>query len=437
MTEEERDNGLESLFRNRLEENEVVAGSGLTGRVMRRLDRREFLRFNPARLNIWYILAVAAGVTVAGLLLTGKDRGDTEPPVPVKELSQTSLATESVARVNVTSEPSEITVVTETTEGIPQEAVLTPDAGATATTPATSVSRAGSVIISHKAEPVIITVHMPELSDTPVTTSLRAVSVDPSVVSGCVPLHVHFTAATAGSQARLWNFGDGGTSKDENPYYVYDIPGKYPVTLTITDSRGRVSTATSVIEAWDNPRASFEIKRNDNPGENGKLLFINNSEGAINFLWDFGDGTFSGLENPLYRYGRTGRYDVRLFAYSANGCADSVTVSDVLTDEGLYLRFPNAFVPGTAGPTGGYYNQRTDEFNQVFHPVASGVDSYNLKIYSKAGMLVFESSDLAIGWDGYYRGALCSPGVYVWKVRGTFRNGEQIIMAGDVTLINY
>ncbi len=113
------------------------------------------------------------------------------------------------------------------------------------------------------------------------------------------------------------------------------------------------------------------------------------------------------------------------------------TVSDVVNDDGLFLRFPNAFVPNTAGPTGGYYNQRTDEQNQVFHPIASGVDSYNLKIYSKAGMLVFESNDPAMGWDGYYKGQLCGPGVYVWKVRGTYRNGQPIIMAGDVTLINY
>ena len=73
----------------------------------------------------------------------------------------------------------------------------------------------------------------------------------------------------------------------------------------------------------------------------------------------------------------------------------------------------------------------------MFHPVASGVASYNLKIYNKVGLLVFESSDIEMGWDGYYKGQLCPPGVYVWKVRGTYRNGQAIVMAGDVTLISY
>ena len=35
---------------------------------MRRLERKEFLRFNPSRFNIFYAAAAAAVMTVAGLL---------------------------------------------------------------------------------------------------------------------------------------------------------------------------------------------------------------------------------------------------------------------------------------------------------------------------------------------------------------------------------
>src|SRR5665647_1559800 len=78
MTEEEKDIGLGNLFRNKLEENEMVAGSDLTGRFMRRLDRKEFLRFNPARFNIYYLAAAAAGLTVAGLLVFTSPRNRAE-----------------------------------------------------------------------------------------------------------------------------------------------------------------------------------------------------------------------------------------------------------------------------------------------------------------------------------------------------------------------
>jgi len=60
MIEEKRDMDIEGLFRNKLEENEMEAGADLTGRVMRRLERKEFLRFNPSRFNIFYAAAAAA-----------------------------------------------------------------------------------------------------------------------------------------------------------------------------------------------------------------------------------------------------------------------------------------------------------------------------------------------------------------------------------------
>jgi PKD repeat protein len=258
-----------------------------------------------------------------------------------------------------------------------------------------------------------------------------------SVTSGCVPLHVRFAGIETEGVTTEWIFGDGGSSSLSNPDYIYDLPGIYKVTLTVADSRGRLSTATTTIEAWARPKASFEISKSDQGSDDDKVLFINLSSGAVQFLWNFGDGTYSTLSDPSYRYGQPGRYDVTLVAYSESGCADSLTINDAFSDKGSFIRFPNAFMPNTGGPTGGYYSQRTDMDNQVFHPVASGVAEYNLKIYSKAGLMVFESNDPEMGWDGYYKGQICSPGVYVWKVRGTYRNGRQIVMAGDVILLNY
>lgn len=117
--------------------------------------------------------------------------------------------------------------------------------------------------------------------------------------------------------------------------------------------------------------------------------------------------------------------------------AIEIPETDITTDNGMYLLLPNAFVPSTGGPTGGYYSQRTDEANQVFHAVSSGVSSYYLKIYSKLGLMVFESDDLSMGWDGYYKGQMCSPGVYIWRAGGTWQNGQTIVMSGDVTLLKY
>jgi len=431
MTEEERDNGLENLFRNKLEENEMVAGSDLTGRFMRRLDRREFFRFNPIRFNIWYVTAAAAGLIAGVMLLTGSPRSEADTVPPRQDLPGNTVPAEDGITESITPQASEIKAVTVTDNPAKSGSEVA------ATAPGVSSLRHEAIITPGRTATESIAVSKPGATGVSVTAPVVMAAIEPSVSSGCVPLHVHFSCNAGDSRKASWSFGDGGTSTDINPDYLYDLPGTYQVTLKLTDGRGRTSTVTTIIEARDNPRAAFEIRQNESFGDSDKVLFVNLSGGAVNYLWDFGDGTFSTLDNPSYKYERAGRYDVKLVAYSGSGCADSVTVNDAFTDQGLYIRFPNAFVPNRGGPTGGYYNQRTDEENQVFHPVASGVSSYDLKIYSKAGMLVFESDDIAMGWDGYYKGELCSSGVYVWKVRATYRNGESIIIAGDVTLINY
>lgn len=431
MKDEERDNGLESLFRNKLEENEMVAGSDLTGRFMHRLERREFLRFNLSRFNIWYATAVAAALIVTGVLLFSPSREEAEPAMPQQDVPQAAITTADTVN-NVAPSQTIDTKVASVTDN-PDAA----DGEETGTAPGSVIVRQGPITTPDGTPGKTVAVRSGEAAGLAKTAPLFAAEIEPSVTSGCVPLHVKFSSNAGDRQKASWSLGDGGTSSETSPDYIYDIPGTYRVTLNITDERGRVSTATTMIEVWDNPRAAFEVRKNNDAGENDKVLFVNLSTGAVDYLWDFGDGTFSTLAGPSYKYERMGRYDVQLVAYTANGCADSVTVNDLFTDEGMYLRFPNAFMPNKGGPTGGYYNQRTDEENQVFHPVASGVDSYNLKIYSKSGLLVFESDDIAMGWDGYNKGRLCSPGVYVWKVRGTYRNGQSIIMAGDVTLVNY
>jgi len=46
----------------------------------------------------------------------------------------------------------------------------------------------------------------------------------------------------------------------------------------------------------------------------GKVTFINTSENADSYIWDFGDNTKSTLENPVKTYTQTGEYTVTLSA---------------------------------------------------------------------------------------------------------------------------
>jgi PKD repeat protein len=56
-------------------------------------------------------------------------------------------------------------------------------------------------------------------------------------VSGFVPLMVSFTELSSGDVTSwFWTFGDGGSSTDPNPTYVYALPGTFTVSLKVSNS---------------------------------------------------------------------------------------------------------------------------------------------------------------------------------------------------------
>ena len=68
--------------------------------------------------------------------------------------------------------------------------------------------------------------------------------VTASVTEGQPPLTAEFSG-TGGERMR-WDFGDGSTSDLASPTHVFQQPGLYSVTLTVTDARGGVGQ--SVVE---------------------------------------------------------------------------------------------------------------------------------------------------------------------------------------------
>ena len=232
-----------------------------------------------------------------------------------------------------------------------------------------------------------------------------------------------------------WTFGDGGYSNEKDPEWIFDVEGEYKVVLELFKNDGKQLSYSAVVKVHPRPQAHFEITPEKAILPKDEIRFLNYSANAVKFKWDFGDGSASDVFEPRHSYEKFSNYNVHLVVYSDWGCSDSLTVINAFSGSEYFIEFPNAFIPNTQGPTGGYYSSKSDEAAQVFHPGYSGISDYQLKIFSKLGILIFESSDINLGWDGYNKGQLCEPGVYIWKVRGKFRNGEPFIKMGDVTLL--
>jgi gliding motility-associated-like protein len=257
------------------------------------------------------------------------------------------------------------------------------------------------------------------------------VSFNPMSALGCEPYQAVFTSPSYGPNAICsWNFGNGQTSASFGSVStMYNFAGCYDVTLTVTENgcTGTFAVPNAVC-VGENPIAEFAAFPESVEIFNPEIEFTNQSQNASIYQWSFGDGFYSGDENPVHVYPEEpAGYDVCLVATNPQGCTDTVC-HGVQILESLIYYIPNSFTPNA------------DEHNQTFKPTFySGIDPFNfsLKIYNKWGELIWETKDPEIGWDGLGpNGMLVQSGTYVWTLfMKSKENDKKITNTGYVNVL--
>lgn len=185
---------------------------------------------------------------------------------------------------------------------------------------------------------VSLTVNGPGGSDTETKAGYVVVSFPPPVsefagtpLSGPPPLTVFFTSlATGNITSGSWNFGDGGTSTLQNPARTYVNPGVYTVTFTVTGPGGSdVETKSAYVTVGDPPPIASFTGTPLTGNAPHTVNFTDTSSGGprTSWLWDFGDGGSSTLQNPSHVYTAPGNYSISLTA-SGPGGSDTEVRSD-------------------------------------------------------------------------------------------------------------
>jgi PKD repeat protein len=151
----------------------------------------------------------------------------------------------------------------------------------------------------------------------------------------------------------LWNFGDGSTSTLQNPEHTFVSEGTFEVCLTITNLWGNCQDVFCTVVVIDIPElctANFNFSIN--PSQPFTVEFTDFSSGIMTqWLWNFGDGNTSDIQNPVHVYADTGVYQVNLSIQNPDSlvyCFHSIT-KQVL----VYVSVPECHANFIAVPDSG------------------------------------------------------------------------------------
>jgi PKD repeat protein len=153
----------------------------------------------------------------------------------------------------------------------------------------------------------------------------------------CLNEQAQFTGIGDNVNSWFWEFGDGGTSIEQSPEYLYASPGSYNVKLTVSGGDGCQNSISRIINVRDLPAANFNYELplcSSSP-----VQFIDQSTTPLGslteWIWDFGDGTpqitIHYPENPniTHAYTMAGTFSVSLTIMNSDSCTDAI-IHDIL-----------------------------------------------------------------------------------------------------------
>jgi gliding motility-associated-like protein len=144
----------------------------------------------------------------------------------------------------------------------------------------------------------------------------------------------------------------------------------------------------------------------------------------MEWLYDFGDGTYSTDSNSFRTYIDTGCYEVVQTVWNQFGCKD--TSSRVV----CVIPFYSLYVPSA-------FTVNEDTKNSIFNAQGEGVKEYEMRVFNRWGEEVFRTKSLEHGWDGIVQrtGADAQQDVYVYYVKTVDYKDKRYNYQGKVTLL--
>lgn len=137
------------------------------------------------------------------------------------------------------------------------------------------------------------------------------------------------------------------------------------------------------------PEAHFSVNK-IKPEVGQEVIFKNESNNAVEFEWDFGDGFMSNEANPVHIFTGTGTFEVVLTAYSGSGLSDKAKITiqvmvPTLLEIEVVEYYDEYIVPGASVRI---YSTLPDWENEKNMTSEGYTDSYGFVVFSHLGPYV-------------------------------------------------
>lgn len=218
----------------------------------------------------------------------------------------------------------------------------------------------------------------------------------------------------------IWDFGDplsgNNSSTEANPLHQFSAPGDYDINLIIKEGCQNDTTITKSLTVYENKiLGKAELGKNQTLCYGETLVLQNDPKidlpSDVTYLWS--DGS-TGTEITIDSVG------IYYLDLTSGQCTD---VDSVEIDHCPIIFVPNAFTPNADGK------------NDSWGLKGVGIRDFELYVYDRWGMLIFQATDINDWWDGSMNGKLCQQDVFVFKVIYSGLNTNSHIKVGTVTLV--
>jgi gliding motility-associated-like protein len=254
----------------------------------------------------------------------------------------------------------------------------------------------------------------------------------------CITYMAETDTLFGGPQAYEWNFQGGNplSSTLKNPTVCYNIPGKWNVTLKISNPYPKHTPVTGstltagffhYVKVVDipNPRILPDIVFQNSPKDT--IIRFNSSAvltatNALSYTWrpDYRISALTGSVVTVNPH-QTTQYIVT--GYNSMQCYSNDTINVLVVEDCGEMFVPNAFSPNDDGA------------NDILYVRGQCLETLTFMVFNRWGEKVFETNNQSQGWDGRYKGDMMNSGVFVYRVEGKTYDGKAYTMKGNVTLV--